>query len=283
MIEQWAKWIFAVEMGYLVAVCVSKLAILSIFLRVFTDRWTRVVTYTLFGTVIAAWIAETISGTLQCIPFKFQWDKTITGGHCFNIVSYYQYLSIPNILTDIIMLVLPQPSIWRLHTTRIQKVGLGVVFLAGSIGLIASCVRFAEFFVTDALSDPTWNSVVLLTWTMIEPAIYLVAACLLTYRPLLKKVGDRLHMSVDTASRNSQKPSYARPGSIPLGTKNADGFQRLYDKNGTSEGDASFARGGGRKSPFELSQSDGSSSGRREDNRDIMVTHDFTVTREERV
>ena len=51
-------------------------------------------------------------------------------------------------------------------------------------GLVSSIVRFTIFFQNEAFVDGTWKSVDLMTWTLIEPGIYLIAACLPNLRPL---------------------------------------------------------------------------------------------------
>ncbi|KAF6218459.1 hypothetical protein HO133_005808 [Letharia lupina] len=75
-----------------------------------------------------------------------------------------------------------------LKVTRHQKIGLTLTFLTGSVGLIASIFRFATFFRNDAITDGTFSFVELMSWTIIEPGIYLVAACLPALRPLAQRI-----------------------------------------------------------------------------------------------
>lgn len=42
-------------------------------------------------------------------------------------------MSVPNIVTDLIMLLLPMPVIWRLKLPTKQKIALTGVFLLGSL------------------------------------------------------------------------------------------------------------------------------------------------------
>ena len=60
-----------------------------------------------------------------------------------------------------------------------------------SSGLGASIARFAAFFQRDPVGDPTWVSVELMMWTIIEVSVYLIAACLPTLRPLVVLVWDK--------------------------------------------------------------------------------------------
>lgn len=52
-----------------------------------------------------------LAGVLGCDLALHQWDKTIPGGHCFDVRAFYKASSSPNIVTDIIILALPMPTI----------------------------------------------------------------------------------------------------------------------------------------------------------------------------
>ncbi|KAM0794239.1 hypothetical protein BDR22DRAFT_776243, partial [Usnea florida] len=184
-VVKWAKFLIAAEWIYLAAAVLPKLAILSMYLRIFTARSYRMSVYVLAAVLIMTFLAGGLTGSLGCQPLAFFWNPTIPGGHCININAFFRWISLPNILTDIAMLVLPQPLIWTLQITRRQKIGLTVTFLTGSVGLIASIFRFMAFFQNNAITDGTFASVDLMSWTIIEPGIYLVAACLPPLRPLI--------------------------------------------------------------------------------------------------
>ena len=66
-----------------------------------------------------------------CKPLAYSWDKTVAGGTCIDQLAYFRYNTIPNILIDGAMLVLPLPSVWKLQTSTTQKLGLTVIFLTG--------------------------------------------------------------------------------------------------------------------------------------------------------
>ena len=129
----WAKVLYVVQMTYLLVVCLSKVAILAVYLRIFRSKAERVTTYVLVGVLITTWLSEIIAAFLQCVPFEYQWDKTKPGGHCLNQQDYYRYLLVPNFVTDIVMLILPLPMVWKLNTSIAQKVSLTFIFLIGSM------------------------------------------------------------------------------------------------------------------------------------------------------
>ena len=133
-IFEWAKILFTVEITYILAVCLGKLAILLIYARVFTSKPMLYTTYSLMGIVVAAWFGSSIADILQSLPVGCQWDpNAVENCHSFDILAYFRYLSLPSIITDIVMLVLPIPMIWRLKISRSKKIGLAGVFLTGSM------------------------------------------------------------------------------------------------------------------------------------------------------
>ncbi|KAL4985868.1 hypothetical protein BDW68DRAFT_189315 [Aspergillus falconensis] len=187
----WSKGIYACVWLWALAVALPKLAILGFYLRFFKLGHERAISYLLMLVIAATFIGTGLTATFECTPIRYQWDKTIPGGRCIDITAFYRWMSLPNIVTDVMMLLLPLPMILRLHLTRGQKLGLGMVFATGGVGMITSCLRFAIFYRHDAFKDNTWTSVQLLKWTDIEPGIYFLAACMPFFRPLVQRAWSR--------------------------------------------------------------------------------------------
>lgn len=80
-------------------------------------------------------------------------------------------------------------------------------------GIMASILRFVSFNNTSSFIDATWNAVELYIWTLAEPSIYLIAACLITYRPLLEKFNSKVRSQVSSKWPSNKGPS--APGSLP--------------------------------------------------------------------
>ncbi len=79
------------------------------------------------------WMTSLFLAILICHPFGYAWlsiDSYPKGG-CGNVAAAYFSVSIPNILTDIIILVLPMHASWNLQTQTAQKTGLTITFLSG--------------------------------------------------------------------------------------------------------------------------------------------------------
>ncbi|KAI0842997.1 hypothetical protein F5Y06DRAFT_291986 [Hypoxylon sp. FL0890] len=69
------------------------------------------------------------------------------------------WVGVPDVIHDIVMLILPAPVVGKLQVRLRQKLALTCVFLIGSIGCVASLVRLSIFFRENALVDNTWASI----------------------------------------------------------------------------------------------------------------------------
>ncbi|KAL8732940.1 MAG: hypothetical protein Q9181_003762 [Wetmoreana brouardii] len=194
VVVRWLKLDVAEEFIYNFSILFPKLAILCLFKRVFSLPAYRYAIYALGATVLLTCMAGQIVGIAICQPFAYLWDKSIQGGHCGDIPAAYRYISIPNLLTDVGILALPLFGIWRLHTKVTHKIGLTITFLMGCIGMITGIIRLIYFFQIDMFADVTWHAPGTMSWTLIEPGVYLIAATLPSLRPLLRNAVTDTHL-----------------------------------------------------------------------------------------
>ncbi len=129
----WGKVIYALVILYSLAVAFPKLSILALYLRIFTEKPYRISTWVLAAIISGTAIAVSLATIFQCSPVQYAWDKSLPEGTCTDVASFYVYCSVPNVITDVAILLLPIPMILRLHTNQSQKVGLSLVFLLGTM------------------------------------------------------------------------------------------------------------------------------------------------------
>jgi hypothetical protein len=78
-------------------------------------------------------IAFEIAGAiLVCIPPAHLWNPTVPG-YCLNVQAVGRAFVATNMITDISILLLPLPLIWKLHLSRRQKIQLTVLFTLGGV------------------------------------------------------------------------------------------------------------------------------------------------------
>ena len=66
-----------------------------------------------------------------CKPIAKSWDPLITEGHCINYLALGVATSIMNSFSDILILILPQTAIRKLHMAKNRKRQVSLIFLVG--------------------------------------------------------------------------------------------------------------------------------------------------------
>ena len=127
----WGKVIIALVILYSFAVAFSKLAILALYLRIFIEKRSRLVIWILAAIVAATPFAVSLATVFQCSPVRYAWDKDILRGTCIDAQKLYLYCGLPNIITDVVILLLPIPMIVKLHADKSHKFGISIVFFLG--------------------------------------------------------------------------------------------------------------------------------------------------------
>ncbi|KAE8357286.1 hypothetical protein BDV27DRAFT_151449 [Aspergillus caelatus] len=153
----------------------------------FSVRVTRYICYATGAIIILNCLGGFLACFGVCVPLRALWDTTVSG-RCFNLNLLLRWIRLPHILSDVIMLILPISHVVKLQTTRRIKLGLLITFLLDSVGFVFGLVCWVQYFITDAIADKTWSAVDIFIWSVMEAGMYLIAACLLAYQPLVSLI-----------------------------------------------------------------------------------------------
>jgi hypothetical protein len=171
----------------------SKLGILCLFYRVFAQASTpyRLIIRITFLLVLSIMATQVLIPFVNCHPFSKTWnpDPRYPGSCFLSGMALWRYLGIPNVFTTVIMVGIPVPALYRLHISRVMKVGYTMVFIVCIIGIVAAVMRFRSFLAVNDFSDITYENVKPLCWTIAESGICFVAGCLLGLKPLVQRLG----------------------------------------------------------------------------------------------
>lgn len=233
----WGKYLVAISLLYFWTVSIPKIAILVLYHRLFPTPRLRRVVVSVAGVLVALTFATGISAFAACRPFAANWNPMMHGANCINKEALFRWASFPNIVTDIVIILLPMRTIWHLKTSRRLKIGLVATFAVGTFGFVGSIVRFVMFFKRNSFIDGTWSAVDLIIWTQLETGTYLMSACVMTYRPILERLAsmrfrNRLSSKSDSARSREGLGSNQQPASIalkPMPQKGMTGFLPLSD------------------------------------------------------
>ena len=105
----------------------------------------RIGTYLTLGLVNLTGLVLTLVNIFQCRPV----DAAIKvpsppGTYCIDIVAFYVSTSPINIITDVAIVFLPLPTLWRIKLPRRQKIALFLVLGTGIFASIISIIRAAS-------------------------------------------------------------------------------------------------------------------------------------------
>jgi len=82
-------------------------------------------TSVLIAVMIMWATAVMLVGINMCTPINKAWTPTMKTGKCIDLVPFYYGMQIPNVITDLFILLLPFNEIRRLELPFKQKLGVG--------------------------------------------------------------------------------------------------------------------------------------------------------------
>lgn len=117
------------EVVYVLSIPFPKLTILCLYLRLFTARLSKAILYAAGVTIIVTALFFFIAIFSNCRPFNAFWNQSIQPTCTMDVMSAFRFYSVPNIATDVVILILPIPALLRLNVGTLAKVGVGFTFL----------------------------------------------------------------------------------------------------------------------------------------------------------
>ncbi|KAL2042972.1 hypothetical protein N7G274_004030 [Stereocaulon virgatum] len=166
----------------------SKCSILLFYWRLFGHvkavKWSI---YILLGLTTCWFVEAFLVMIFGCTPIASFWNFSIKGERCINYVQFTLPNMVINSFTDILILALPLPLIWRLQQTVTQKVLVTLMFLCGGFVCVVSFVRLVILLQTDFSSlDLAWSIADFSMWCTVEACFAIISASLPLLRPIYK-------------------------------------------------------------------------------------------------
>lgn len=132
-----AQITFALELIYVICHLAIKLSLLFLYRAVLTLRNPRfkAAWYAVGAYVLAFTAASILWYLFQCTPIHYFWDGVngLKQGHCVNLKAEVLSVAVLNALADVLLLILPIPTLWNLQLPLKQRVGLCMVFFLGTL------------------------------------------------------------------------------------------------------------------------------------------------------
>lgn len=106
------------------------MSILFLYMRTLTHHWVQRTLRVLMAMVILTCLTGIGLVVTACIPLTAYWDSDIQAKYCHSTDAYYAILGI-QLVTDLLIFLLPLPVIWSMRAPRDQKLMLLMLFSFG--------------------------------------------------------------------------------------------------------------------------------------------------------
>ncbi|KAK8063306.1 hypothetical protein PG996_007958 [Apiospora saccharicola] len=199
-----------------ISMACTKLSFLFFYRRIFhINRDLKWFLWGLAGFVVAWAIAFVIATLLCCGTMLFAiWKPISEMAMCMFFLDVLMAFCITGFVTDLVIIAIPMPIVWRLKLSTTNKLVASCSFLVGAVTLAASLARLivSVGFVKEA-ADPKrdfiLNTTLYCYWGMVECSIGVFAACLPTLQIFFRRntwqsVADKTKSLFSSGSRSSR-------------------------------------------------------------------------------
>lgn len=202
------QFFYLCQISYKASINLTKCSILLLYLRLFERvRWLRWTCWFLITCVAMYCTASVLVTIFQCTPVEKAFNKTIPG-HCIDNGQFWYANAGFSIATDIVIYLIPMPLVYRLQIPWVQRAALMVVFAMGSFIIVTSCLRVTTIDIIATTTDLTYD-ISSTMWTIIEPNVAVICACLPMIRPLIVKAFPAFRSKKDSGENEWLGPTHS--------------------------------------------------------------------------
>ncbi|KAJ5928272.1 hypothetical protein N7466_007228 [Penicillium verhagenii] len=174
-----------------------KISILLLWKRMISPiRSFQTCCHVMIGVVIAWSIAFVFATVFQCgLNWSWNWAPiTLFLTQCSNTLNMLTVFTATDIATDIVIIVLPVPIIWKLHLPTAKKAGLTGLFMLGLFTIGAGIARMYIYLVTsyDKQDNPDFiaDFTLFMLWSAIEVNVGMIVCSMPVCGPVAAKIRD---------------------------------------------------------------------------------------------
>ncbi|CEI68201.1 hypothetical protein FVEN_g11845 [Fusarium venenatum] len=265
--ETGSKWLFAAWYVYVTMVWTLKAMMLSLLYRVTKSlpEERLVKRASIFVAICYLITIGVVSG--HCWPTYQLWQVyPVPSADCSQNRAKYYALVTTNVATDIIIMALPIPLLWKLQVNLRKKLVFGLIFCGGIFIIICTLLRCII-----CLSMPERLDLGL-SWSIRETVVGIIVTNVSSIKPLFT---GRNFSTNDSSNQKSSHLGFSHPGN----THKMSRMERLPDGNGSTTGSQEcIVRGSGKNQTTIVA--DDNSSDHKSDHKysgRIHVTTDFHV------
>ncbi|KAH9887437.1 hypothetical protein F4778DRAFT_426695 [Xylariomycetidae sp. FL2044] len=207
----------------------TKLSLLYFYLNLSPQRWWKIACYVVVALVAIYTPIITFLLFLGCNPVSKAWDTSVAGGSCVSFPLLYIATSVSNIVTDILLFLLPIRMIIGLQMGQKQKIGAMVLFGIGSMTVATSVVRLALLIPLLSSPDQPWDTAPGSLWVFIEANLFIICGSMPTLRRFFSHVAPRLMESYGPSTNDRPSGANSKPTRISTLRKSRSDYTKFSD------------------------------------------------------
>ncbi|KAI0593323.1 hypothetical protein F4775DRAFT_578575 [Biscogniauxia sp. FL1348] len=211
------KLLYAISIMYNVTLLLIKFSLFFQYYRLVKEIPRYSVAYLVIMGLVGCWsIVQILLIVFACFPIQGYWDLSVPS-KCIGHAELVWMTSGGNIATDVIVLLLPMPVVWKLNLKKGRKWAILGIFSLGFFTCAISITRLVAYAVMG--EDFTYDMERVIVWALVEMTSGLLCSVLIAIRPILRgllstfKPGGQsatsfniYTMRVGSRSRNPQNP-----------------------------------------------------------------------------
>ncbi|KPM43161.1 hypothetical protein AK830_g3392 [Neonectria ditissima] len=193
-------------------------------------------------------VACVILLNVQCSPHESIW-KFYLPRTCFNLVPVQLASGSVQLFSDVVMMILPQKTIWGLNLSWKKKLGVSVVFGLGIIACISAGFRLGVTVSYGYDADQMYQLGPVVFWVMAETTCGFFIVCMPTLPKIFKdtgvmrKIRQRMGLKVSTGAASG--PSNSDFNKYAYGSKYGTGVSALSRTGTTADAYHKITEDGG--------------------------------------
>ena len=233
------------------AVCLglTKCSICILLMAIFPLPRLRLAATTISILCVLWSIATILVAFLICRPLLFGPPAAAVSNTCANPNPAWISMGSIDVFFDALIMCLPMPYLAKLKLGWLEKAAVWSFFIIGLLTITIGIIRTVTVHEA-SWQDPLYDAYWVITWTMLEPAVAVIVACLMTLRPLCQSLGLRLGWTNDYYDTHAYQRNHSRPS------------QDVGDRTATNSGYGAFNFGFDQPPSTMWSDDDGTTVGR---------------------
>ncbi|KAL8672747.1 MAG: hypothetical protein Q9168_002801 [Polycauliona sp. 1 TL-2023] len=199
-------WAWVNEILYSPVISIIKSVILLQYIRIFAPNRTLnplmfFASWTLIALIISWNFACFWVSIFACSPVAKFWDTLITDGKCLDFALNILLTCMFNIITDVLILLLPARAVWRLQILTQKKFAIVSLFGIGLIACIANAMVILYVSRQDGTTaDISYNVAWMGLWAYAEIGLGIIVICTFSLPKFIEVKGQRRSKNSDVES-----------------------------------------------------------------------------------